>query len=45
MAEDPAEYRWNSYGEAIGGGRRERCREEGTRGIGASDHFGYGYRI
>ena len=25
MVEDPAEYRWSSYGEAVGGGRPQAC--------------------
>ncbi|MCX8496192.1 MAG: hypothetical protein ORN51_08430 [Akkermansiaceae bacterium] len=27
MVADPAEYRWSSYGEAVGGGRRRTARQ------------------
>jgi putative transposase len=34
MATDPADYRWSSYGEAVGGGTEGQW-QEGAGGIGA----------
>jgi putative transposase len=44
MVEDPAEYRWSSYGEAIGGGRKgngKKSREGLVRAWFSSDGVGF----
>ena len=44
MVEDPAEYRWSSYGEAVGGGRRgngKKAREGLVRAITSDTDTGF----
>ena len=36
MVEDPADYRWSSYGEAVGGGRKAMGRRHGRDWLGRS---------
>ena len=44
MVEDPAEYRWSSYGEAVGGGRKgngKKAREGLVRAITSDTDTGF----
>ena len=44
MVEDPAEYRWSSYGEAVGGGRKgngKKAREGLVRAIASDTEVGF----
>ena len=43
MVEDPADYRWSSYGEAVGGGRKgngKKAREGLVRAIASDTYIG-----